>query len=368
MLLVQKALQTGEHTLDSLLEKLHISASRHEQHQNLVLLKYNQIDSPMSDPIVQECRGLILDQMFDWKIVAHPFHKFFNLGEPNAAKIDWPSANVYQKVDGSIATLYNYGFKWEMSSSGTPDGGGEVNGFGITFRELFWKTWHELGMKYPGTVEDEHFTFMFELTSPQNRIVVRQEKPNIVLLAVRNRITGEEVNPHFFSGAKYNWQIVKKYNFKSQEEVVATLSDMNGLENEGYVVCDRLYNRVKIKCPDYLRLHHLRGNGTPTPKKVLDVIRRGETDEILASFEEFRPFFNKVQVRYDALVDELNNAYGEIKEFTVQKDFALEAIKHKCSGALFQLRTGRITDVKQHLANMVLDNLADALELKTMEF
>jgi hypothetical protein len=368
MLLVQKALQTGEHTLASLNEKLHINATRHEQHQNLVLLKYNQIDSPMSDPLVQECRGLILDAMFDWKVVAHPFHKFFNLGEPNAAVIDWSSANVYEKVDGSIATLYNYGFKWEMSSSGMPDGGGEVNGFGITFRELFWKTWHELGMKYPTAGEDDEFTFMFELTSPQNRIVVRQETANIVLLAVRDRITGQEVNPHLFSGPKYNWQIVKKHDFRNQEEVVNSLNNMNGLENEGYVVCDRLYNRVKIKCPDYLRLHRLRGNGALSPKRVLDVIRIGESDEILASFGEWKPFFDKVQVRYDSLINELNNTYDAIKGLDAQKDFALEAVKHKCSGALFQLRAGRVANVKQFLAEMVLDNLADALELKTMGF
>lgn len=62
MLLVQDNLKTGLHTLDSLNRDLGISATRHSQHQNLVLLKYDQIESPMDNPIVQECRGLVLDE------------------------------------------------------------------------------------------------------------------------------------------------------------------------------------------------------------------------------------------------------------------------------------------------------------------
>lgn len=69
--------------------------------KNLVMFKYSQVDSDMSIKLVQECRGLILDE--DTKeIVSYPFNKFFNFGEPNAAKIDWASARIGQKIDGCV--------------------------------------------------------------------------------------------------------------------------------------------------------------------------------------------------------------------------------------------------------------------------
>ena len=42
----------------------------------------------MDNPIVQQARGIILDEAKDWKVVARPYDKFFNLGEGNAAPID----------------------------------------------------------------------------------------------------------------------------------------------------------------------------------------------------------------------------------------------------------------------------------------
>jgi hypothetical protein len=108
---------------------------------------------------VHECRGIILDANDNWNIVCYPYKKFFNYGEPNAginslnirtrrvyfnyvsyhfrfsmffilllffslvAEIDWNSAVVTEKLDGSLVTLYWYQNGWQVSSTGTPDGG-----------------------------------------------------------------------------------------------------------------------------------------------------------------------------------------------------------------------------------------------------
>ena len=36
--------------------------------------------------------------------------------------IDWGTARVYEKLDGSLMTLYRYGGAWQVASSGLPDG------------------------------------------------------------------------------------------------------------------------------------------------------------------------------------------------------------------------------------------------------
>ena len=63
MLNVQNYLRSGK-TLDDLTDELGIKSTPHEN-LPLVILNYSQIDSPKTDAIVRECRGLILDKR-DW--------------------------------------------------------------------------------------------------------------------------------------------------------------------------------------------------------------------------------------------------------------------------------------------------------------
>ena len=74
--------------------KLKVKVYEHKLH-----LKYDQIESDMSAKEVQECRGLILNKE-TLEVISMSFYKFFNHGEGHAAKIDWNTASVLEKVDG----------------------------------------------------------------------------------------------------------------------------------------------------------------------------------------------------------------------------------------------------------------------------
>lgn len=70
-----------------------------------VMFKYNQLSSDFSNPIVREARGIIFRED-NWKCVRRAFDKFFNYGEPNAAEIDWNTAKVQTKIDGSLISAW----------------------------------------------------------------------------------------------------------------------------------------------------------------------------------------------------------------------------------------------------------------------
>ncbi len=70
--------------------------------RELVMFKYDQLRSDLSIPLVQECRGLVLDA-HTFEVVSYPFNKFFNYGEPLASDVDWASAYVTQKLDGCVS-------------------------------------------------------------------------------------------------------------------------------------------------------------------------------------------------------------------------------------------------------------------------
>lgn len=60
-----------------------------------------------------------------------------------------------------------------------------------------------------------------------------------------------------------------------------------------------------------------------------------------------------------AIASELNR-----RRLQCQKDFALEAVKTRCSAALFQLRQGRVKTATEFLRAMQADKLADMLGLR----
>ena len=75
--------------------------------RNLIMFKYSQQDSDLSNDIVKECRGIILDED-TFEPISVPYFKFFNAGEPNAAEVDWSSAKVLQKIDGSLIKVVKF--------------------------------------------------------------------------------------------------------------------------------------------------------------------------------------------------------------------------------------------------------------------
>ena len=74
--------------------------------ENYVIFNYDiEKGSDFSLPLVRECRGIILD-INTLTPVCFPFVKFFNIDEIYADKIDWESARVQEKIDGSLIKLW----------------------------------------------------------------------------------------------------------------------------------------------------------------------------------------------------------------------------------------------------------------------
>lgn len=332
-LLIQAYLE-ADGTLGDLVQSYTIKAKRHGKYENLVLLKYG-IDAAFMNPMVRECRGIILDEARSWAVVSRAFDKFGNHGEGYVPEIDWSTARVQEKLDGSLCVLYHYDGAWHVATSGTPDASGEVHGAGGTFSEYFWRTFAAEG----GTTEGlpTNLCFAFELMGPDNRIVVVHEKPWMRLLAVRDRDTHEQHWPE-------QWEklvgipAVRTFPLGSLDEIVASFEHISPVSQEGYVVVDGQFNRVKIKHPGYVALHHAKdGMG---PKAFVQIARTGEVGEVVAAFPEFRPLIDAARQKYERLVASVRADYERFKHHETQKAFALDVKDLPYSAALFQMRKG----------------------------
>ncbi|MFA5071163.1 MAG: RNA ligase [Candidatus Pacearchaeota archaeon] len=357
---IQKYLRNGG-TPAELTEKYAIAVKPHGKYPNLLLFKYNQIDSPMGERIVQEARGIILDSTNNWAVVCYTMRKFFNHGEGHADKIDLSTAKAYEKLDGSLMQVFFYNGEWLVSSSGLPDASGEISGgfYAGTFADLFWDVWKQLGYSLP---VNEKLCYGFEMVTQYNRVVCVYPKPRIALHSARDVETLEEQEPERI--AKENkWDCVKSYPMQSLEEVAEMAKDLNAIDNgEGYVVRDLTkwngsFGRVKIKNPQYVALHHIKEG--ISAKKLVEIIRTNESTEFLTYFPEYRAEFERISQSFIALVKKIEAEYEKIKDISGQKDFALEAVKFPFSGVLFSLRKGLVKTVKQGLQEMNLDRLYD---------
>ncbi len=331
--------------LDAFCEEFKISRNAAD---GLVSLKYDQVRSPMEHPAVQDCRGMIVREDDPTCLVAFPYRKFFNLGESRAATIDWHSARVLEKLDGSLIIMYfdhRLGQRrWRVATSGQPVAGGPYNGFGKTFEEVFWETWLELGYQVP--IHPEHpmddVWYFFELCRPDNRIVVKYESPRLVLHGARRRaglleLGWEELHAH---ACRYGWEAVSDWRRDgmamnaARVTEAASITDPLGLE--GFVVVDRHFKRVKVKNPAYVELHHLRGNGVRSPRSVVECVKRGEVDEILAHFPDMREQFDPITEAIDAAADLISLKLARFGALD-RKSFALEVKDVPFSNAAFRL-------------------------------
>lgn len=333
------------HGVEELIRREKLVAKPSRRFPELVLLKYHMTESNMSSPKVQQCRGLIINRGTG-EPVSWPYNKFFNLHEGRAHAIDWSTARVYEKLDGSLVTLYHYAGEWCVATSGDPDAGGPVNDSpGMTFATLFWRTFRDLGYQLPTRTD---LVYVFELMTPENVVVVQHREPRLVLHGVRDMTTLEELRPEAIAGT-LGWECVKTFDLSSESEVLAWSEALTGTECEGAVVVDASWNRVKIKAPSYVALHHLRSRWSD--KNLVKQILAGEADELRAYFPDHIESINSLEAAISGLCSDIAALYDATKSIQNQKEFATAVKHHPASAALFQLRSGRTSSPREWCRN-----------------
>lgn len=245
-----------------------------------VLFIYSQIHTDFSFPLCQESRGIILKKITSdgktfYRIVCRPFDKFFNLGEKHCVDIDWSTAKICEKLDGSLIKIW-YDSTWHVSSMRMVDISGDLG-------DLFFRTIKDIENFWSRF--DPEYTYLFELTSPENQIVVPYPETKLYHLATRHTLSGKEVD------VDIGFAKPTQYTFESMKDCFEFAQTLPWTR-EGFVVSDALGRRVKVKGKSYVNAHHLRTEKTPCA-----ILLAEERDEILAYFPEIKetPEYKKYQ-------------------------------------------------------------------------
>ena len=195
-------------SFDDLSKEHGVNASGVErQGDGKFVLNYDQFEAKKGDTLAEQCRGLVIrvvntnnltsDRIVGAvKLLAWPMDRFYDYTDPAAAKIDWsdPLLRVCEKLDGTMIVLYwdTDLVHWCIATRNVPEADVSIRVGHLvygdkTFSQLFCET-------FESTCDDldKNVTYVFELTSPLNRIIVKYDKPRVTLIAARNILTGEE--------------------------------------------------------------------------------------------------------------------------------------------------------------------------------
>lgn len=328
-----------ESWLTTLVDQFKIKAVRDG---DLASLKYDQIESPMHEPIVQQCRGMVVD-VEQRRVLAWPYNKFWNHGEAQADRIDWSTARVQEKLDGSLMILHVRRDEWSVASSGHPTAGGMFGSDARTFREAFWQHAGDIDL---GEL-DLLSTYMLELCDQPNRVVVKHDRPRLVLHGARSLATGREYSAAQLAdvAARAGFELVREFPIGSIAECLSAASALDPLQQEGFVVVDAQFNRVKIKSPRYVTLHHLKGEATP--RRAIELWQSGESSELLAHFPEFGPVIEPIHDKLDELARRAVHEHEQAIKCTLdRKGYAAIAVQHPFSAVMFRILTDGTNDVE----------------------
>ena len=232
--------------------------------------------SNFADPIVQEARGIILDtETLD--VVCWPFRKFGNHTESYADPIDWSSARVLEKVDGSIIKLWydRRAEQWQFSTNGMIRAeeaplAETVRGY---FGDLIRSACNYSAV--PFDTLDKTCTYIFELVSPQTQVVVLYGATTLYHLGTRSNITGEEFDTDIGICKPAAYPIS---SLRQCIDAAIALNRGNTVTAEGFVVVDSHWNRVKVKSPEYLIQHTLTQKKTVTRQECIQLLMAGSAD------------------------------------------------------------------------------------------
>lgn len=296
------------------------------------------------------CRGTMFDitEPDSPLLVSLPPPKFFNYHE---GTIDHTNnkhlGSIMVKRDGSLISTYLHNGQLKLKSKG----------------HLFsdQARWAEslLDKNYPQLKEElkqiaeQNFTINMEYTAPNNVIVVFYPQEELSILSIRDHKTGK----------LYHSEALKR-KFRDYPEVLKNLVSsrlaqgiagkdienyINGVleetEGEGYVieivnsnsVSEESY-LVKIKNKKYVLIHSTKA-AIESPKKVIECILNGQTDDLRALFaqdNDVLKYLNNLETiavkRYNEFKHKIetfaqNNKDLPIKEFAMKSEKELGPVK-----------------------------------------
>lgn len=152
---------------------------------------------------------------------------------------------------------------------------------------------------------DNNIVPIFEYVSPTNRVVLKYDKTDLVLIKLRNNLTGEyihvsDIPTEILTGNT----LVKTFDGYTLDDLMAKCETDTGYE--GFVVTFENGKMIKLKLLDYIALHNLHTEEIHREDSLIYLVVNEQIDDVLAQLEETD---ERRKLIYD-IIDVVNHYIG----------------------------------------------------------
>ena len=317
-----------------------------QTHPTLPLTIYNYSQATQYeakwDEVTLSCRGLVFDD--EGNQVSYPFKKFFNIEENKHTPAN--DFEIYEKVDGSLITVFNYNGEWVVSSRGS-----FTSDQAIAAQKLFKQLMNLDRI-------DKAATYLFELIAPWNRIVVDYgEREELILLGARAKYFEASHLDLYELSKMLGCNLIRKFDFDDYKEI----QKLNWENNEGFIVRFSNGDRCKIKFADYVKLHRVLTNCSSydiwenlkefnkLPEEMLQDVPDEFYDWVHGVEWKLRKSFNHIEHLHMAHLSSIIRYGLDRKEFALRVQ-ELDDANH---GLIFAMYNNKQDKVKQLIWKMI---------------
>ena len=278
-------MKENPHDWKEKLAELNVKVKESEEYP-LAILNYG-VGADFTHPLVREARGIVI-RTDSFEPVCWSFNKFCNPHEAGAEQdlrnFDWNRCRCQEKIDGSIVKLFFNPFsgrwQWATNSCLSAADARVASRPDQTYLDVIESAVNYGRIRFEDLTEG--LTYTFELVSPQTQVVVKYPEARLYHTGTRNCLTGEELD------CEVGVEKPKEYPLKSLADCMKAAEELNrdsdAVTQEGFVVVDAEWNRVKVKSPEYFAMHRISNNNSFSKERIVEILRSGEADvETLAN-------------------------------------------------------------------------------------
>jgi len=262
---------------------------------DLYRLIYDENKSDLSNDIVRECCGIILDANQVDKVVCYSLNKTEDIEvRPESTEYhvnsinlsNWNELRVEELVDGTLVRLYYYDSKWYTSTKKVIDASNSYWHSSKSFHDLFVES--SSNLDYSKLNKDHCYYFIMK--HPENRIVTEYKEKSIVHVGTRNLVTLQELEENIGVPKP------RRCNFLNFDELISKAKNLH-FYIPGYMISDKDFNRVKVQGTNYLNIKELKGNVPNMEIRCLQLRKQNQLSDFLIYYPEYSEKFKHVEVK-----------------------------------------------------------------------
>ena len=279
---------------------------------NLILVKYIRDKSNFEEPIVNECRGIVMTR--DKKVICFPPERAISIEKMiEYVGNDLTNIRYEEHIDGTMINVFYNPIRdrWEKATR-SRIGANCTWLCKETFASLFKDASNDMDL----SILDRELCYTFVLAHPKNRIIVKHKTPFICLVTVRKitqdgyeNISLEETQSSLCEKG-LAITIPKVYNFASIEDMKRFVSKQDS-NNQGIIIKYKNF-RAKMRNKEYEFLKDLKGNTPHLAELYLRLRKEMKVRPFLIHFSEYKKKFNTFREEIHQITYRIYNWYVNV--------------------------------------------------------